>query len=85
MLSIRSLVPNFGARTLTLSDPCFGFVSKVTRHGLSPDAFVQMAFQAAYYSLYGAFLLNAQDWLQERPELRSSRLQDASRAPTSPR
>ena len=25
----------------------------VTRHGFSPDAYVQMAFQAAYYSLYG--------------------------------
>ena len=23
------------------------------RHGFSPDAFVQMAFQAAYYGLYG--------------------------------
>ncbi|CED83472.1 Carnitine O-acyltransferase CPT2/YAT1 [Phaffia rhodozyma] len=27
----------------------------ITRHGFSPDAFVQMAFQAAYYSLYGRF------------------------------
>lgn len=26
----------------------------VTKHGFSPDAFVQMAFQAAYYGLYGA-------------------------------
>ncbi|WFD00742.1 carnitine O-acetyltransferase [Malassezia yamatoensis] len=25
----------------------------ITNHGFSPDAFVQMAFQAAYYSLYG--------------------------------
>jgi len=25
----------------------------IKRHGFSPDAFVQMAFQAAYYSLYG--------------------------------
>ncbi|KAL7414063.1 acyltransferase ChoActase/COT/CPT [Mrakia frigida] len=25
----------------------------ITRHGFSPDAYVQMAFQAAYYSLYG--------------------------------
>lgn len=25
----------------------------ITRHGFSPDAFVQMAFQATYYSLYG--------------------------------
>jgi hypothetical protein len=26
----------------------------ITRHGFSPDAFVQMAFQAAFYGLYGA-------------------------------
>ncbi|GAA6035441.1 hypothetical protein JCM8097_000256 [Rhodosporidiobolus ruineniae] len=25
----------------------------ITQHGFSPDAFVQMAYQAAYYSLYG--------------------------------
>lgn len=25
----------------------------ITTHGFSPDAFVQMAFQAAYYGLYG--------------------------------
>ena len=25
----------------------------IKRHGFSPDAFVQMAFQAAYYGLYG--------------------------------
>lgn len=25
----------------------------ITRHGFSPDAFVQMAFQAGYYGLYG--------------------------------
>lgn len=25
----------------------------ITSHGFSPDAFVQMAFQATYYSLYG--------------------------------
>jgi carnitine O-acetyltransferase len=25
----------------------------ITGHGFSPDAFVQMAFQAAYYGLYG--------------------------------
>ena len=25
----------------------------ITSHSLSPDAFVQMAFQAAYYGLYG--------------------------------
>lgn len=27
----------------------------IKRHGFSPDAFVQMAFQAAYYGLYGEF------------------------------
>lgn len=27
----------------------------ITSHGFSPDAFVQMAFQAAYYGLYGLF------------------------------
>jgi|SRR5712671_3062995 len=26
----------------------------ITSHGLSPDAFVQMAFQAAYFGLYGS-------------------------------
>lgn len=26
----------------------------ITSHGFSPDAFVQMAFQAAYFGLYGA-------------------------------
>lgn len=31
----------------------------ITTHGFSPDAFVQMAFQAAYYGLYGAFSQNA--------------------------
>lgn len=25
----------------------------MTSHGFSPDAFMQMAFQAAYYALYG--------------------------------
>ena len=25
----------------------------ITKYGMSPDAFVQMAFQAAYYGLYG--------------------------------
>jgi carnitine O-acetyltransferase len=25
----------------------------IKRHGFSPDAFMQMAFQAAYYGLYG--------------------------------
>lgn len=25
----------------------------ITKHGFSPDAFVQMAFQAGYYGLYG--------------------------------
>jgi carnitine O-acetyltransferase len=28
----------------------------ITRHGFSPDAFVQMAFQAAYYGLYGRWI-----------------------------
>jgi carnitine O-acetyltransferase len=28
----------------------------ITRHGFSPDAFVQMAFQAAYYGLYGTWI-----------------------------
>jgi carnitine O-acetyltransferase len=27
----------------------------ITSHGFSPDAFVQMAFQAAYFGLYGDF------------------------------
>jgi carnitine O-acetyltransferase len=27
----------------------------ITSHGFSPDAFVQMAFQAAYFGLYGRF------------------------------
>ena len=27
----------------------------ITSHGFSPDAFVQMAFQAAYFGLYGMF------------------------------
>jgi len=29
----------------------------ITGHGFSPDAFVQMAFQAAYFGLYGMFPL----------------------------
>lgn len=29
--------------------------SFITTHGFSPDAFVQMAFQAAYFGLYGEF------------------------------
>ena len=28
----------------------------ITKHGFSPDAFVQMAFQAAYFGLYGQIL-----------------------------
>ena len=28
----------------------------ITSHGFSPDAFVQMAFQAAYFGLYGIYL-----------------------------
>lgn len=31
--------------------------SWITKHGFSPDAFVQMAFQAGYYGLYGESLL----------------------------
>jgi carnitine O-acetyltransferase len=27
----------------------------ITGHGFSPDAFVQMAFQAAYFGLYGSY------------------------------
>jgi carnitine O-acetyltransferase len=27
----------------------------ITSHGFSPDAFVQMAFQAAYFGLYGEY------------------------------
>ena len=31
----------------------------ITSHGISPDAFVQMAFQAAYFGLYGdSFLIS---------------------------
>lgn len=30
----------------------------ITSHGFSPDAFVQMAFQAAYFGLYGTPLLS---------------------------
>jgi len=29
----------------------------ITGHGISPDAFVQMAFQAAYFGLYGESLV----------------------------
>jgi carnitine O-acetyltransferase len=29
----------------------------ITSMGFSPDAFVQMAFQAAYYGLYGRYVL----------------------------
>lgn len=29
----------------------------MTSHGFSPDAFVQMAFQAAYYVLYGMYCM----------------------------
>jgi carnitine O-acetyltransferase len=29
----------------------------ITSHGISPDAFVQMAFQAAYFGLYGRTFL----------------------------
>lgn len=29
----------------------------ITSHGFSPDAFVQMAFQAAYFGLYGVFFV----------------------------
>jgi len=32
----------------------------ITSHGFSPDAFVQMAFQAAYFGLYGSPGLTSQ-------------------------
>jgi carnitine O-acetyltransferase len=32
----------------------------ITSHGFSPDAFVQMAFQAAYFGLYGSRGLTSQ-------------------------
>ena len=31
----------------------------ITSHGFSPDAFVQMAFQAAYFGLYGTWCLTS--------------------------
>ena len=35
----------------------------ITSHGFSPDAFVQMAFQAAYFGLYGrSFILTCLKW-----------------------
>jgi carnitine O-acetyltransferase len=33
----------------------------ITSHGFSPDAFVQMAFQAAYFGLYGTWCLTPWD------------------------
>lgn len=41
----------------------------ITSHGFSPDAFVQMAFQAAYYGLYGEPLI---------PSYECSKLSDAA-------
>ena len=50
----------------------------ITSHGFSPDAFVQMAFQAAYFGLYGEYLtllvvewylistLNRSNWMHLR-------------------
>lgn len=36
----------------------------ITSHGFSPDAFVQMAFQAAYFGLYGQdkFIRHVENW-----------------------
>lgn len=34
----------------------------ITGHGFSPDAFVQMAFQAAYFGLYGASHRGCDSW-----------------------
>lgn len=35
----------------------------ITSHGFSPDAFVQMAFQAAYFGLYGGHFFNSVFWV----------------------
>lgn len=55
----------------------------IKRHGFSPDAFVQMAFQAAYYGLYGEFYFQ-QDVMPEKKDKIDVRDQDVWRVLMSP-